>query len=411
MKGYVYNPAWYFLDHSDSAKQALDNLLLTQGWSRFSWTKILANQYPIKKYSDWPFISISGKVVEEKNNVPLVGGGLNLYLEAEDSSSQNYQVPVGAGGTFKIDSLVFSGKTKIYYAYTDNKGKSRPALIRLDDDSLQMMMVALPAAMSENVINRNSNMVQGKQEVNTRYGYVKSRLGEIKELEKVTVRTNSNKMPVDEVNEKYTSGVFRAEAKVSIDNINQPANDRTINAFDYVKNRILQLEIQGGRLVNRKNFSLGSGQKLAVGVFIDEAPADIFQLRLLRVEDLALVKFFEAGFVGVGGNFPGGALAIYTKARTFGGDDRPENLHFLEYSGYSIIQEFYKPDYNNADIKQPQSDHRTTLYWNPDVFTSSETKSLKLNFFNNDFSKKFKVVMEGFDETGKLLHLEKIIVN
>jgi len=153
-----------------------------------------------------------------------------------------------------------------------------------------------------------------------------------------------------------------------------------------------------------------AGQKWIVGIFIDEVPADINQLRVLRMDDVALVKFYEAGFVGVGSGSPGGALAVYTRDKS-NRDEKPDKLSFVEYKGYSISKEFYTPDYNNKEIRHPASDNRTTLYWNPDVYTDTETTSVKLNFFNNDFSKKFKVVVEGFDATGKLVHLEKVFGN
>ncbi len=410
LKGYVYNPAWYFANRNDTTKQAIDNLLLTHGWSRYNWTKILANQYPENKNMEQPFISISGKVMDEKNKEAQTNGRLNLYLEAEDSTTQSYEVPVDAAGKFKMDSLLFFGKAKLFYAYTDGKDKPRPALVNLDDNPLSKQISTLPATMLENAIVRNTSVTQSNEEVSTRYGYVKSRLDEIKELERVTVHAIVNKKPTDAVNEKYTTGVFRSPGKVTLDNINQPANDKSMNAVDYIKNRIQQIEIQGGNIVNRKNFSLISGQKWAVGIFIDEAPASIFQLRLLRADDLALVKFYEAGFVGVGSNFPGGALAVYTKERS-NEDQKPDKLSFVEYKGYSISKQFYTPDYNNAEVKHPASDNRTTLYWNPDIYTDAETRSMKLNFFNNDFSKKFKIVVEGFDATGKLIHLEKIVGN
>ena len=406
LKGYVYNPSWYFANHNDTTRQGIDNLLLTHGWTRFNWAKILANQFPEKKYSDEAFISINGIVMNDKNEL-LTSGRLNLYLEAEESSTRNYEVPVDAAGKFRMDSLLFYGKAKFFYAYTDSKDKPRPAIVHLDADPLQKIMTGMPGNLMESVITRDINLAESKEEVNTRYGYVKSRLDEIKELERVTVYAIANKKPIDAVNEKYTTGVFRSPGKVNLDNINEPANDKSMNGMDYVKNRIQQIEIQGGGIVNRKNFSLISGQKWAVGIFIDEAPASIIQLRLLRADDIALVKFYEAGFVGVGSNFPGGALAVYTKERS-NEDEKPDKLSFVEYKGYSISKEFYTPDYNNKEMKPPLSDNRTTLYWNPDVYTDTETKSLKLNFFNNDFSKKFKVVLEGFDAAGKLVHLEKV---
>lgn len=408
LKGYIYNPAWYFTNRNDSTKQAMDNLLLTHGWSRYNWTKILAKEFPEKKYTDQPLISISGKVMDGNNKEILANGTLSIFLEAEDSTSQNFDATVDAAGKFRVDSLLFPGKAKLFYSYIDNKGKVKPALIILDDYPLQKRAETVPAGIMENSIARDVS--QPADDVNTRYGYVRSRLDEIKELEKVTVTSKSSKRPEDVVNDKYTSGVFRAPGKVNIDNINDPPNDRSMNAVDFIKNRVQQIEIQGGKFVNRKNISLLSGQKWAVGIFLNEVPTDIAQLRLLRADNIALVKFYEAGFVGVGSGFPGGAVAVYTKEK-FDDEEKPDKLPFVEYNGYSISKEFYSPDYNNKDIRQPTSDNRTTLYWNPDVYTDLETKTLKFNFFNNDFSKKFKVVVEGFDANGKLVHIEKIIGN
>jgi hypothetical protein len=196
--------------------------------------------------------------------------------------------------------------------------------------------------------------------------------------------------------------------KENIDNINEPGNDKSMNALDFIKNRVQQLEIQGGKFVNRKNMSLMTGQKWFVQVFINESPVDLSALRVLRVDQIALVKFFEAGFVGVGSSAPGGAVAVYTKESD---SEAPsiEKFEFVEYNGYSLTREFFNPDYNSPDVKKDLPDNRTTLYWNPDVYTDLESKKVTLSFFNNDFSKKFKVIAEGFDANGKLIRVEKVI--
>ncbi len=409
LKGNVYNPAWYFVNQNDSINHALDNLMLTHGWSRFNWTKILAKEFPEKKFSDEPLLSVTGRVMDEKSKEPLLNGKLNIFMEAEDSSSQNYEVMVDAAGTFKIDSLFFYGKGKFFYVYTDNKGKPKPALVSMNDNSLISSVKTIPVNMLENSTAINITAFAGS-DVKKRGDYVKSRFNQIKELEKVTIRAKSTKNPFDEVNEKYTSGVFRSPGKVNLDNINEPANDKSLNVVDYIRNSIQQIAINGNRLVNRRNFSVNSGQNWTVGVFLNEAPVDLSLLRTLRVEDVSLIKFFDAGFVGVGSGSPGGAVAVYTKEK-LREDEKPNELNLFEYNGYSITKQFYNPKYSTADSKSTIPDNRTTLYWNPDLYTDTETKSLKLNFFNNDFSTKFKIVVEGFDAAGKLIHLEKIIGN
>ena len=409
LKGYIYNPAWYFGNRNDTTRQALDNLMLTHGWSRFNWTKILANNFPVKMFKDQYLISLAGKVMDEKGKETLSNGMLNIYLEAEDSIPQNFEIPVNGKGFFAMDSVAFIGKAKLFYTYTDNQGKTKPAKVYLDENSLEKNIEIIPSGIAENGILKNPAGISNKEEVNSRYRYVQTRLDEVKELEKVVVQAKSGKKPIDIVNEKYTKGVFRTPGKVNLDNINEPANDRSMNVVDYIKNRIQQLELQGGQFVNRKNMSLMTGQKWLVGIFLNEVPTDINQLKILRADDIALVKFYEAGFVGVGSGSPGGALAVYTKEKFI--EDKPDKLEYVQYNGYSIAKEFYNPDYSVPEARHSLSDNRTTLYWNPDVYTNTETKSVKLNFYNNDFSKKLKVIAEGFDAAGKLIHVEKVIEN
>ncbi|HMK25149.1 MAG TPA: hypothetical protein VK483_03900 [Chitinophagaceae bacterium] len=417
LKGYIHDPSWYFVrkdspgeNQNDTTKQALDNLLLTHGWSRFNWTKILNRQFPEKKYSDPGLVSVSGIVKDERTKEILPAGKLNILLEAEDSTSQTYEVEVNAQGRFKMDSLLFIGKASLFYTYTGNNGKQRSALVFVDEDPMSKIISLVPQDITKNNIERKAAALQNKKEIDTRYQYIKSRLEEEKELERVTIQAKVNKKPFDVVNEKYTTGVFRSPGKVNLDNINEPANDKSQNVVDYIKNNVQQIEIQGGQFVNRKNISLMTGQKWAVGVFINGAPANILELRILRVDQVALIKFYEAGFVGSGSSTPGGAIAVYTK-ELFKEDEKPDKLNYFEYQGFSITKEFYKPDYNAADAKRMTPDNRTTLYWNPDVYTDTETRSVKLNFFNNDFSKKYKIILEGFDAAGKLIHLEKIVGN
>ena len=408
LKGYIYNPAWYFTNQNDTTKQALDNLMLTHGWNRFNWTKILANEFPEKKYKDRGLISLSGNVKDERTNEPVSGGKLNILLETEDSTSQTYEVIVDAKGGFKMDSLVYFGKANLFYAYTGSNGKERAALVIIDEDPMNKIMSFALQDIAKNNIERTAAVIQNKKEIDLRSQYIKNKVDEIKELESVTIQAKSNKQPFDVVNEKYTTGVFRTPGKVNLDNINEPANDKSLNVVDYIKNSVQQIEINGGQFVNRKNFSLLTGQKWIVGVFLNEVPTQIGQLRTIRVQDVALIKFYEAGFIGSGSGSPGGAVVVYTKEK-FKEEEKPDKLNNFVYNGYSITKEFYNPDYNGTDAKRTLPDNRTTLYWNPDVYTDTETKSVKLKFFNNDFSKKFKIVVEGFDANGKLIHQEKII--
>ena len=42
LKGYINNPAYYFRSDSDSASYYLDEVMLTNNWSRYNWQDVLS---------------------------------------------------------------------------------------------------------------------------------------------------------------------------------------------------------------------------------------------------------------------------------------------------------------------------------------------------------------------------------
>jgi hypothetical protein len=77
-------------------------------------------------------------------------------------------------------------------------------------------------------------------------------------------------------------------------------------------------------------------------------------------------------------------------------------------AGYTRYKEFYSPDYSNPQTAS-YPDTRATLYWNPYVFTDATNRSIQIPFYNNDHSKKLRVVMEGVNANKQFTRVEKII--
>ncbi len=408
LRGYIYNPAWYFSEKNDTVKQALDNLMLTHGWSRYTWAQLSEGQKSQQAYADPAFIIIKG-LVTDANNKPVNGGKLNLFLDAADVSSQHYITDVDANGRFMLDSMVFRGKGEFFYAYTDKKEKPVPAVVVIDTDPFAAVAKKTSLSLINESGKKNDILPGSKEELNARMKYVKDLSGEnVKELAGVEVKNEVNSTKAaDAVNDKYTTGAFRSPGKETIDNINNPPTDMAQNGVDFVKNRIQQIVLDGNRFTNRKNFSLISGQRWTVGLFINEQPAELLQLRMLRADEIALVKFYEAGFVGTSSTTPGGAVAVYTKEKKME-PAKDDKLEVFTYPGYTVIKEFFNPDYSAPPKKQVE-DNRTTLFWAPVLFTDATTTTVPVHFYNNDTGKKYKVVIEGFDVNGKLVHLERIV--
>ena len=146
--------------------------------------------------------------------------------------------------------------------------------------------------------------------------------------------------------------------------------------------------------------------EIPMTIFLNEIPSDADAIATIPAYEIALVKVYGT-FAGASGNGAGGVLAIYTKKDSDPGS-LPAAGKMTNYRGYSIIKEFYSPDYSIVK-KTGKADQRMTLYWNSAIVIDSVDPKVPVIFYNNDRTKQFKIVAEGMTTDGKLLMIEKII--
>jgi hypothetical protein len=91
-------------------------------------------------------------------------------------------------------------------------------------------------------------------------------------------------------------------------------------------------------------------------------------------------------------------------------DRRPteKDLGFLKVAGDAPIKELYLPDYEQNNTNSG-IDARTTLLWMPYILTDKDNNKVPVIFYNNDFTKKMRIVLEGVNDEGKMIRIEKII--
>ena len=90
------------------------------------------------------------------------------------------------------------------------------------------------------------------------------------------------------------------------------------------------------------------------------------------------------------------------------GNQDVKGLDGATIHGYSEIKEFYSPDYMRPDPDHSGDDFRTTLYWNPFVYTDKDHRRIILSFYNNDITKRIRVIVEGTNSDGRLTRMEKV---
>ena len=403
LKGTVYNPAYYFLSDEDSVKQQLDLVMMTNGWRRFNWQKILASQWPIIRFQPDNYLSVQGNIFG-LTAMQLYDQSLTGILQSSENSGKSIlTIPVNKDGSFNQGGLFFFDTVKLFYQLNNDKNKT---LTNRASFSFNNGLIKSPAVYPQLLAGLyflphppQDILLKSIQQYNLYEAQVKQQ--KIKVLETVTV-TGKLISPQDKLDKEYASGLFSSGNSKIFVTEDDPFAQSAISVLDYLKGKVAGLQIttdgpSGGSISRR-----GS----TTDVFLNEINADIGLLQSTSMKDVAMIKVFDPPFFGAAGGGAGGAVAVYTK-KGHSSNASVKGLNATTLYGYSSIKEFYVPDYsNNNDAKT--NDYRSTLYWNPYLLMDAKFKRITIPFFNNDNAKKIRVVIEGLNEEGKLTREEKV---
>jgi hypothetical protein len=172
--------------------------------------------------------------------------------------------------------------------------------------------------------------------------------------------------------------------------------------MNYLQGKVAGLQITGQGQDFRASWRGG-----VPTLFLNEMQTDMGAIQSMNMSDIAMIKIFRPPFFGAQGGGSGGAIAVYTKKGAALYSD-VKGLDHTKIAGYSEQREFYSPDYSKYDAAHAEEDYRGTLYWNPFVLTDKNSRRVLYTFYNNDVTRRFRVVVEGCDEEGKLTRIEKI---
>src|SRR5690606_37688737 len=136
---------------------------------------------------------------------------------------------------------------------------------------------------------------------------------------------------------------------------------------------------------------------------LDGVPVSADFIQGMTVNDVLFIdvlKGNEAAIYGARGT--NGVVAVYTdRGLSFeaGQEEIPGIAHFV-VPGFYRPREFHSPDYGVVQPEYKTPDHRTTLYWNPDIVIEGKTGA-KLNFYTGDIAGKYTVRVEGITNDGR----------
>jgi hypothetical protein len=400
VKGYIHQPAYYFSSNNDDVKQHLDLVMLTNGWRRFNWEALAKQQTPDIKFArDTDFLQIKGKVFghafERRANLMI-----NLVLQSKDSTKQFLFLNVAKNGDFTQRGVLFYDTIKAFYQFNGDKRLTdiatvaiKNGLIDAHQERLQPLKNYEYLLPNPAIIERTRFFAKEQERIN--------KLLRAQQLDEVTVSTKV-KSAVDKLDAQYSSGFFAGGDSYQFDLNEDPFAAAAQDIFGFLQGRVAGLQIN-----NTGAETTLSWRGATPDLYLNEMVTDADQLRTIPVSDIAYLKVFRPPFFGSFGGGAGGAIVVYTKKGSDVKFTPGQGMGFILLPGYTKYKEFFSPNYDANP--STETDVRTTLLWKPYVLTYKKNQTVKVEFYNNDVSKKLRIVLEGINADGKLVHIEKMI--
>ena len=444
LKGYIENPAYYFESDDSKNKTDLDLLMLTQGWTRYTWKQMAGTEPFTVNYGIEQSLLIEGSVLsivraKQQENIdvsmwmmsPSFGNSLQGKCITDKEGKFNFELS-DITGTWDL-SLYTKKKGKPYNSQIIlNRNKSpeplpysyyetRPILSKATKTKQEVTEKIIETVVVESRFNKNDS--------STIKSYV---LNELIVQEKAKYNIKSEGFRVANVVYDVMNEIdkFRDSGKSEAGNILDFLVNTDSN-FSYNIDKLTMLATEDGgvgcirdtvrhctynnkpvlfilnnrltRIAPSSSYSdcysleyfnsyrgVGAESESICDLNIDEVESI-----MISMDETLLYKYRRDS----GSEFKSFAfIFVYTNTD---GRRRKEGIGIrnTHYQGYAPILEFYHPDYSILRLSD-EKDFRRTLYWNPNVKTDKEGKA-HVNFYNNGTCKEINISAEGLTNKGE----------
>lgn len=390
IKGRIEEPAYYFKDQSRETLDALDNLMLTQGWRRFSWNTILNGNFPPITFEHEATITIRGQVTTKFFEKPLYNSTVSLFFD--EKNYKYYQQNTDSLGQFLFDDIYFFDETSVLLTAEKENGRKN-TWMEVDDRSQKSPEVSL---LPVDYLLQNNQKVKTTYEVSVNNSEMISRKWHITDtilLDDIDIFGIKKKDPKDDGSLLFDIHDF--SLKITED------NDMATDVFDLIQYRLPGVQVRfDGEFGAAPSIRLSGNQGPPL-LLLDGYPIDATILQAMPVSSFEKVDMLRMasiyGSKGVNG-------AIMFTSRQGGGNvevNLPSGMERLNVLGYSVVREFYSPNYEHEDHTIEKTDFRSTVYWHPDIWTDENGKAT-IDFYNSDQPGEIHIVVEGFSTDGRL---------
>lgn len=344
------------------------------------------------------FVQVKGKLIADSNMLNNAILAFSLFKPGQLPIID--EVPLNKDGTFLIDRLDFIDSAQLSLQ-VDFKGKRKQKFPL----SYQQMGLFTTAPAFAFDFKDSRPVFKFAHKPSSYIPYEKSSQNE------VVVYTNT-KSALEILEKKYVSGMFLGGDAVSF-NMMTPNAQSFPTIFHYIRGKVPGLQIifedqSVGGVWGTPRFSWRSNFD-TIKLFLNQVPVSVEALMSINVTEIAYVKAFKPPFLGAALGAPNGAIAVYTKL----GDEnnyipRDSKLTSFVIKGFTSLTPYIQPDYS-SEKKRAVIDRRKTLLWVSTIHLNQEKPIEHIYYYNNDHSKKHRVIIEGVKQNGDLIRKEWVV--
>jgi len=375
LKGSIESPEYYLKNTNAESDEALDNLMLTQGWRRFKWSSILSN-----KPAEFSFIpEYNGHIIAAKIVNTLTGApapGILSYLGIPGKRVQLYTCRSDSMGRLSYNTKNFFGPNEVI-AQTNTVIDSTYRIDFVSPFSEQYSKTFLP----------KFEFTGGMQ---------------------TALQDHSLGVQVSNV---YSANNLKRFYDPLIDSsafYGRPF--KTYKLDDFVRFTTMEEDLREyvseDNIVKTKgkfHIKVLSGTGILDGgdplVLLDGIPVfnidKIFTVDPLKVRKLEVIN--QRYFYGL--SEEEGIFSFTTYKGDLGGVDLDPHAVVIDYEGLQFEREFYSPVYDTeARTASRLPDFRNLLYWSPSVRKQGKDA---ISFYTSDEKGKYIGVIQGISANGE----------
>lgn len=378
LAGVIESPAYYFSNDGAGTEEAMDNLMLTNGWSRFRWEDVLQNKKPLFEFvPEYKGHILTGKVA--KTATGAAAPAVSSFLSVPGTRTQFRTAVSDENGRVKFDMDQFYNGGEII-VQANNQEDSIYNIEITSPFFNKYAATPLPAfLLSQTNASALLNHNIGLQVQNIYSG------NKLKQF----------RLPVADTNAFY----FTPDYSYLLDNyVRFTTMEEILREYVApvaVRRRGTRYQLPVFDELRRQFFeSMPLILLDGVPIFDVDKFMQYDPLKIRKLEVMSQTYF-------LGNMLFQGVVNCITYNGDLTGYELDPHATVIDYEGLQLQRDFYSPVYETqqqVDSRLP--DFRNLLYWSPEVKTNEKGKQ-DISFYTSDLPGKYAVVLQGLTAEGR----------